>query len=1037
LKPKLKEQIMPKITKNSNLAPYSEFAALETISGAPDMAKVNKFTVAPIKEEDIRIYQALLIDDQVTRNSTHYPADFQKGILSLPAGEGNFVGAPILFGDDKDHKEAASAQVGRIFDAWQVTDAAGHVGVMAKFYVPKANREELIGKIDSGVLKEVSISTKVEMPICSICHQDIRTCGHTMGKEGCHVSMTGKGFCAEVSLVAVPGSSQAKILSEASAAKYSPMEMLEAVKGLIKEELQKFAEITNPVDAAKKTWSTIRKVNTEIAAEKGATARQAALGAIKAGKVPTAIEQTAQAGAAKLDGARFGEQPWTGPNPKIIDGAQKTVIGAGQVASGAVTGAIDATKSAAAGMTAGVIGGRGIVPPKPPTAAGMAGAFKGITPKNIGYGAGALAATALLYAGGKALVGAIRNRKKKKQMEQGQESLHREFLPALIAGAKAVLPQMLISGGIEAIVGGIRARRASQQQPQESIHKESAVGDFFRKIKDNPDFQKATISAKSAGANLKAMGSSIGAAVSPTISAAKAVGTKIIPRSLPGIVGTSVLGTLASMATVGIVNKVMQKAEERKQRKALEAVPGYRRDTTGYGEALAGEEFTPEELDIMMDLGFDTQDLEEATPEELDALIQAIQGVQGEIDGHVSTANEDKEILLHFGVTEEEMDEWSHDDVEEVLAAFGKENGIVEDEPIKATEGFNPITLTAGALIGGLLYKAYKAKAENEGKSEVPPVIINIQAPQQTQSVSASPSASIINPWRPVMSYRMVLNATTFKEAENSLKFTPDELTFLNAIGLDVKEASELTPEQLNQLIALLEGHKAQIEGTPDAPGLTPVEEPVVKSTEALEEPVIAEIDTLLGLEPKMDEAYTTIASMAGKYGVEFNIGTSQVNQDDKFAMSDKYFNRLQDMDLTLRNIEAKLGITPDVTAAYEDNGDNRSKVAYISQKLDNVMKRVYTLKGRIGMEDASKLELVKEAIRAGVLAGTIAVGTQDDAERLYRNMSVAEIKKSTEAFTEKAKTAFWSVKEAATEQATKTYSDREIADAVSKSRRK
>jgi len=152
--------------------------------------------------------------------------------------------------------------------------------------------------------------------------------------------------------------------------------------------------------------------------------------------------------------------------------------------------------------------------------------------------------------------------------------------------------------------------------------------------------------------------------------------------------------------------------------------------------------------------------------------------------------------------------------------------------------------------------------------------------------------------------------------------------------------------------------------------------------------------------------------------------------------MSDKYFNRLQDMDLTLRNIEAKLGITPDVTATYEDNGDNRAKVAYISQKLDNVMKRVYTLKGRIGMEDASKLELVKEAIRAGVLAGTIAVGTQDDAERLFRNMSVAEIKKTTEAFTEKAKTAFWSVKEVVQDTPNKPKSDRQLAEAITNRRK-
>ena len=185
----------------------------ETISDE-DLEKINKFAVKPIESKDVVVYTALLIDDKVTRNNTQYNKDFQSMLLSLPPGEGNFIGAPILFGDSQDHQHAANAQVGRIFDAYQVIDKEKHFGVMAKIYLLKETNEDLITKIDSGVLKEMSISTKVELPLCSLCGQSIRTCDHAVGVNGCHVIMSGKGFVAEASFVAVPGSNAAKILND-------------------------------------------------------------------------------------------------------------------------------------------------------------------------------------------------------------------------------------------------------------------------------------------------------------------------------------------------------------------------------------------------------------------------------------------------------------------------------------------------------------------------------------------------------------------------------------------------------------------------------------------------------------------------------------------------------------------------------------------------------------------------------------------------------------------------------------------------------
>lgn len=205
-----------------------------------DIDKINKFTVNPVESKDIKVYTALLIDDKMTRNNTVYNKEFQSMLLSLPVGEGNFIGAPILFGDTKDHQHAANAQVGRIFEAEQVVDKEGHYGVMAKLYVLVSNEnEDLIKKIDSGILKEMSISTKVELPICSLCGQDIRSCDHTIGQNGCYVVMSGTGFVAETSFVAVPGSNVAKILNDDDIKNFLRLENFEEmVMPLINESIQ-------------------------------------------------------------------------------------------------------------------------------------------------------------------------------------------------------------------------------------------------------------------------------------------------------------------------------------------------------------------------------------------------------------------------------------------------------------------------------------------------------------------------------------------------------------------------------------------------------------------------------------------------------------------------------------------------------------------------------------------------------------------------------------------------------------------------------
>ncbi|MCK4522199.1 MAG: hypothetical protein KAU20_06500 [Nanoarchaeota archaeon] len=214
--------------KNTDKFFYLEsVASVETKVSKDDLAKINKWTVAKLQERDVRVYTAILIDNTLTRNNTLYPESFQRTILSLPEGKGSWIGAPIIYGENKDHETKAKNQVGRIFEASMAKGLSENIGVLARFYVP-TTETKLIEKLDRGINKEVSIGVSVEYPRCSICGQNIKECDHVPGKEynseKCFIEMNGNGFCQEVSIVAVPGNGNAKVLNEAQTADYVAIE---------------------------------------------------------------------------------------------------------------------------------------------------------------------------------------------------------------------------------------------------------------------------------------------------------------------------------------------------------------------------------------------------------------------------------------------------------------------------------------------------------------------------------------------------------------------------------------------------------------------------------------------------------------------------------------------------------------------------------------------------------------------------------------------------------------------------------------------
>ena len=109
------------------------------------------------------------------------------------------IDTPVLIGHDR-----SSAPLARNFHA-ELEQKGKILWLKSYFYWPKSNDgepDQLLEKIDSGILKECSISFVYTMPECSVCGQDIRNCPHEAeAKNGTHFIYKGITQVLETSLV--------------------------------------------------------------------------------------------------------------------------------------------------------------------------------------------------------------------------------------------------------------------------------------------------------------------------------------------------------------------------------------------------------------------------------------------------------------------------------------------------------------------------------------------------------------------------------------------------------------------------------------------------------------------------------------------------------------------------------------------------------------------------------------------------------------------------------------------------------------------
>ena len=176
---------------------------------AEDLRKINKFTLTPLKAEDVFVFKATLGDNEIAsdRNFEPFNLDALKDMKRL------YIGKTVI----KDHRRSADNQIARVYDTELISEAkttdAGeaYAKLVAKCYMIRTeSNKDLIAEINGGIKREVSTSCIPKKAICSICGVDnMKTyCPHYPSREydgkTCFFTLDGAKDVHELSFVAVP-----------------------------------------------------------------------------------------------------------------------------------------------------------------------------------------------------------------------------------------------------------------------------------------------------------------------------------------------------------------------------------------------------------------------------------------------------------------------------------------------------------------------------------------------------------------------------------------------------------------------------------------------------------------------------------------------------------------------------------------------------------------------------------------------------------------------------------------------------------------
>ncbi|MDZ4859903.1 MAG: hypothetical protein SGI88_13070 [Candidatus Hydrogenedentes bacterium] len=146
-------------------------------------ADVNAFALRPLAAEEFAVFTLDLCHNQVDRHFSRFPDDELDSISAMTPGR------PLM----ERHDLRGSLPRGTFFRS-TVHRESDKATVRPDVYVLRTREnEDFILNIEGGVYRETSIGFSFELPECSICGKDLRTCDHVPGRTyadaQCHYIM--------------------------------------------------------------------------------------------------------------------------------------------------------------------------------------------------------------------------------------------------------------------------------------------------------------------------------------------------------------------------------------------------------------------------------------------------------------------------------------------------------------------------------------------------------------------------------------------------------------------------------------------------------------------------------------------------------------------------------------------------------------------------------------------------------------------------------------------------------------------------------
>ena len=183
-------------------------------SAVPDqeeMGEINRYTRREYGPQEVYAFSLARCDNEIDRDFERFSVEALEKLREL------FLGKTCIF----DHEQKSVNQTARIYrtalrrEPGRKTRAGEeYVQLTARAYLPKTQGNgEVIELIESGILKEVSVSCSVKRKVCGLCGRE--HCGHEKGKEypeglG-HLVLLEPTDAYECSFVAVPAQREAGV----------------------------------------------------------------------------------------------------------------------------------------------------------------------------------------------------------------------------------------------------------------------------------------------------------------------------------------------------------------------------------------------------------------------------------------------------------------------------------------------------------------------------------------------------------------------------------------------------------------------------------------------------------------------------------------------------------------------------------------------------------------------------------------------------------------------------------------------------------